>query len=189
MPRMAFQTKAPPLLVAFCLTVLLHLIQPVTHAFSLLGPFAPWMTPEVGYIPDESYDIGGPRNLGDEFRWNVPVLTYGFDQNLKDFFGQPGIDAVEQAVAILNALPPASQIDLSTFPLDTRRVNQSAQPMDVRDLKSYALMHLVEQFGLANAVRFVWNTTTTNIAAGSVESNGPYDSIIKRNFDPITLEC
>src|SRR5687767_9290688 len=144
MPRMAFQTKAPPLLVAFCLTVLLHLIQPVTHAFSLLGPFAPWMTPEVGYIPDESYDIGGPRNLGDEFRWNVPVLTYGFDQNFKDFSGQPGIDAVEQAVAILNALPPASQIDLSKVPIHTLRIHQTMQSMDLRDLKSTALVYLVE---------------------------------------------
>src|SRR5258708_5110537 len=54
-----------------------------SFAFSLLGPFAPWMTPDVGFIHDEAYDVGGPRNLGDEFRWNVPVLTYGFDQNFK----------------------------------------------------------------------------------------------------------
>jgi len=64
---MALQPKGNRLIVGFYLSLLL-LLQPTTRAFSLLGPFAPWMTPEVGYIPGESWDIGGPRNLGDEFR-------------------------------------------------------------------------------------------------------------------------
>jgi hypothetical protein len=75
------------------------------------------MTPEVGYIPDESYDIGGPRNLGDEFRWNVPVLTYGFDENFKDFFGQPGIDAVEHTVLSPQRVPfTFSDLQATNFP-------------------------------------------------------------------------
>src|SRR3954465_15469208 len=94
--------------------------------FSLLGPFAPWMTPQVGFIRDPAYDVGGPRNLGDEFRWNVPVLTYGFDQNFKDFFGEEGIAAVEKAVAILNGLEPVSQMDLTAKPLATRRIHSAA---------------------------------------------------------------
>jgi hypothetical protein len=178
--------KAAALFLTVCLlTSLLSQVQ--THAFSLMGPFAPWMTPEVGFIRDEAWDIGGPRNLGDEFRWNVPVLTYGFDHNFKDFFGQPGIDAVEQAVAILNAVPPASQIDLLNVPLEAQRVHATAQAIGILDLKSFALVYLVEQLGLANAPGFVWNTTTTNVPAGVSEENGPQESLIQRNFDPITL--
>ena len=60
------------------------------HAFSFLGPLAPWMTPEVGFVQDPAVDVGGPRNIGDEFRWNLPILTYGFDVEFKNFFGEPG---------------------------------------------------------------------------------------------------
>lgn len=160
-----------------------------SFGFSLLGPFAPWMTPEVGFIRDEAYDVGGPRNLGYEFRWNVPALTYGFDESFKNFFGQPGIDAVEQAVAILNALPPASQIDLASARLSTTRVHATAQSAGLFNLKSYALIYLVEQMGIANPTRFTWIATTTNAPIGSNGNgqNGLYDFIVQRNFDPISL--
>lgn len=135
------------------------------------------MTPEVGFVHDEAFDVGGPRNLGDEFRWNVPVVTYGFDENFKNFFGQRGVDAVEKAVGMLNALPPASQLDLSKAILSGKRIHQTAQTIDVLDLKSFALVYLLEQIGLANPVRFVWNTTSTNIPAAATEETGPYDAI------------
>ena len=31
-------------------------------------------------------DIGGPMDVTNEYRWNVPVLTYGFDQSFVDYF-------------------------------------------------------------------------------------------------------
>jgi hypothetical protein len=179
---MAFHTQR-----IWLITILCFCFSNRAFAFSLLGPFAPWMTPDVGFIHDEAYDVGGPRNLGDEFRWNVPVLTYGFDDNFKNFFGQPGIDAVEKAVAMLNAIPPASQIDLSTARLTGKRIHATAQTIDVYDLKSFALLFLLEQMGLANPSRFVWNTTSTNIPAKVTEETGPYDAIIQRNFDPVSL--
>jgi len=61
------------------------------RAFSLLGPYAPWMTPELSY--HQPGDIGGPMDLHEEYRWNLPVLTYGFDQSFLDYFGQPGVEA------------------------------------------------------------------------------------------------
>jgi hypothetical protein len=176
---MAIRTPRIPLIVLLCVFIARQ-----SSGFSLLGPFAPWMTPDVGFIHDEAWDVGGPRNLGDEFRWNVPVLTYGFDDNFKNFFGQPGIDAVEKAVAMLNGIPPASQIDLSTARLVGKRIHPTAQAMEVLDLKSFALVFLLEQMGLANPARFVWNTTTTNIPVKLTEETGPHDFIIQRNFDP-----
>ena len=69
-------------------------------AFSLLGPVN-----EVFQVPPLSYDlpgdIGAPKNLGEEYRYNTPVLYYAFDQSFLDYFGSNGVRAVEQALAIL----------------------------------------------------------------------------------------
>src|SRR5947209_12131779 len=86
-------------------------------SFSLLGPYAGWMTPGLGYR--QSGDIGGPMALGEEYRWNVPIVTYGFDKSFLDYFGSNGVAAAEQAVQLLNALPPASTIDLNNYPFAT----------------------------------------------------------------------
>ena len=47
-------------------------------AYSLLGPYADWMDVQKGYRL--SGEIGGPMNLGEGYRWNMPVVTYGFDR-------------------------------------------------------------------------------------------------------------
>jgi hypothetical protein len=36
-------------------------------AFSLLGPYASWMTPTLGYQQPD--DIGGPMDINEEYRW------------------------------------------------------------------------------------------------------------------------
>ncbi len=68
--------------------------------FSLLGPYAPWMTTNLSY--HQPGDIGGPMDLHEGYRWNLPTLTYGFDQSFLDYFGQDGVAAVEEAIQILN---------------------------------------------------------------------------------------
>src|SRR6266404_526205 len=42
--------------------------------FALLGPYADWMDVTNGFRQFD--DIGGPIKEG--YRWNVPVLSYGF---------------------------------------------------------------------------------------------------------------
>src|SRR6266487_708950 len=67
-------------------------------SFSLLGPYAPWQVTPIGYnLPG---DIGGPMRLSDGYRWNVPVITYGFDPSFIGYFGTNGIAAVEAAFQI-----------------------------------------------------------------------------------------
>ncbi|HTV76552.1 MAG TPA: hypothetical protein VMD57_06080, partial [Candidatus Baltobacteraceae bacterium] len=56
-----------------------------SDAFALLGPVQPWMQSTNGVI--QPGDIGGPMCISNEYRWNVPVLTYGFDQSFLNFFG------------------------------------------------------------------------------------------------------
>lgn len=87
------------------------------NAFSLLGPFDTWQANAVGYnfnfdtpVVGSSGDVGGPMNLGEEYRWNSPYVAYGFDPSFVEFFGQKGIDAVEAAVKILNDLPAVGKI-------------------------------------------------------------------------------
>jgi hypothetical protein len=34
--------------------------------------------------------LGGPMNLGEEYRWNMPTLYYAVDQSFLDYFGSNG---------------------------------------------------------------------------------------------------
>jgi hypothetical protein len=158
-----------------------------SDAFSLLGPLAPWMNPFTGFVESPSFDVGGPRNLGDEFRWNVSVLTYGYDPEFLAFFGTNGVVAVDGAVAILNAVEPASQIDLLKKAAQTRRVNITATQQSLFDLRSMALIYLTEQLGLANAVRFTWTVNSSNTPFGTEDTLGIPPYVLQRNFDPLTL--
>src|SRR2546429_200830 len=88
-----------------------------TVGFSLLGP------PKIGPAPNDwqargfggrpaglgyslAGDIGGPMTPLEGYRWNVPFITYGFDESFIRYFGQAGVDAVSNAFQILNDLPP-----------------------------------------------------------------------------------
>jgi len=161
------------------------------NAFSLLGPYADWMQRSNWFrLP---YDIGGPMQLGEEYRWNVPVLTYAFDQSFLDYFGSNGVVAVEQAVQILNDLPPASNMVLSNFPFDSRSYNYSAQVQGLYDLKSWTLSLLLEHMGLGEPTRNVfalrrWDSMFVSAAYEPWWPPGtiPY-FIVERNFDPESL--
>jgi hypothetical protein len=158
-------------------------------AFSLLGPFAVnaanevWQVTRIGYDIDNN-DIGGPLNLGEEYRWNIKTITYGFDESFLNYFGQDGVDAINAAVAILNNLPPVSKMttNLSEFPLNTRHVNYRASALNLIDLKSIALATLVEEMGLAGPEHYTW--TLRSITFPPDQTNYV---VIKRNFDPVTL--
>lgn len=150
-------------------------------AFALLGPFAPWMTQQLSY--QDGISIGGPMNIGEGYRWNVPVITYGYDQSFLDFFGTNGVAAVESAIQVLNNLPPASQIDPTSYPLNSSRVNYAAQEQNLIDLKSYAMSMLLEQMGLAQPTRYIYCLHDFVLTNGT-----PNYTVLMRNFDPITWQ-
>lgn len=163
-------------------------------AFSLLGPLKAYQVGALSY--DLAGDIGGPLNPSEGYRWNVPVVTYAFDASFINYFGSNGITAVEQAIAVLNALPPFSQItnDASQLyirgepvPFETLRVNFQAQRLGLRDVKSTALHFLVEEMGLAEPERWVWalRGRNTETIAGQTFTNY---NVINLNFDPITRQ-
>lgn len=151
-------------------------------AFALLGPFAPWMTTPLAYqLPTA---IGGPMLIGQGYRWNVPLITYAFDQSFLDYFGTNGVAAVESAIQVLNDFPPASHVDLSTYPLKSSRVNFVAQSGNLVDLKSQALVMLVEQMGLAQPSASV--NTLRNFSYNPTNLDFTY-SLENRNYDPQAL--
>ena len=176
-----------------CLCVAAVLAQalflPGARAFSLLGPYADWMTPALGY--QQPGDIGGPMDISEGYRWNVPVVTYGFDQSFLDYFGSNGVAAVEGAIQILNDLPPASAMVLSDYPTSTLRGSQAG--FFQHDLKSAALASVVEQMGLADPERYVfalrrWDALLLDrVDASSWDSTVIPYLIVERNFDPEAL--
>src|SRR6267378_1064324 len=120
----------------------------VAHGFSLLGPLTTpattWQIPGIGY--QRLGDIGGPVNIGEEYRWNIPTITYAFDGTFLNFFGQKGVDAVEEALAIINDLGPVSGFspDLSEFPNEALKPNGEAAALRILDLKTTTLSALLE---------------------------------------------
>lgn len=164
------------------------------HGFALLGPYEPWMDRTNGY---RIYDIGGPMELNSEYRWNVPVVTYSFDQSFRDYFGSNGVAAVEAAIQVLNNLPPAADLVLTNFPTNAEAANYPAQAQSLYDLKSVALSLLVEQMGLTSPHQGIfvlkkWDAnfqfeTTPFFNAEYYWSTWAYpDYILQRNYDPTT---
>ncbi len=157
-------------------------------AFSLLGPGEAWQVDTIGYNPLGG-DIGGPHNLGEEYRVNFPVMTYGFDESFLNYFGSAGTAAVHAAMAILNNLPAVSQMssNLTEFPADVKRFNFQASALNLVDLKSYALGAMVEQLGLTSPERYAW--TLRNRREFTVGGNSFTNYVvIQRNFDPVTWQ-
>lgn len=168
-------------------------------AFSLLGPFkqdatqfpnngnfqaAPFGGRPQGLGYNLPGDSGGPMLPSEAYRWNVPVVTYAFDNTFLEYFGTNGVAAVEEAFAILNALPPASRMsaDLSEYPLDTKSENGTASALGLVDLKSFTLAAMMEQMGLANPERFVWGLS------GRDEGNNFTNyTVAQFNYDPVTI--
>jgi hypothetical protein len=154
-------------------------------AFSMLGPYATdygnlWQVPTIGY--NQPGDIGGPMNLGQEYRWNVRNIYYGFSSTFLNYFGIRGRDEVEKAIKMINDLPAMSSINIDNYPLKTERVNHQASALGLLDLKTTALCTLVEALGLADPERYVFT-----LRVRYLPPNQTNYYVIKRNFDPVTL--
>jgi len=161
------------------------LISPVwIHAFSLQGEYAAYHVDSIGYTwGREVNTIGGPMNIGEEYRWNEPNIYYTFDESFLNYFGQRGVDAVESAMRILNDLPSMNDVNIDSFPLYSQRVNYQAQALRMIDVKSIALQTMVEELGLGDPTRYVFTLRSRWTA-----NNGTSYLVIKRNFDPVTLQ-
>ncbi len=177
-------------------------------AFSLLGPEGnggngtedAWQVNEIGYNPliwdrappffTDNGPLTGPKNLGEGYRLNTPVLYYTFDSSFGSYFGSDGEAAVQQAFDMLNSLTNVDSYstNLTEFPLNSESQNYTARALGLRDLKSTTLTLLLEQMGLADVVRYVWALidryapTGANCPVGG-PSVGYYYYVVERNFN------
>jgi hypothetical protein len=177
-------------------------------AFSLLGPVGnpagsasgtggdAWQVQANGFNPLTPYsepfnliDVNpdGPKNLGEEYRCNAPVMYYACDANFLDYFGMSGMTNVESAFAILNNLTNVDSYssDLSEFPLQSENINYTAQTWSLFDLKSLTLALMMEQVGLADSIRYTWVIHDRYIVpnSGLTCPNGIDYLVVSRNFD------
>lgn len=124
------------------------------------------------------------NNIGEEYRWNTPLLTYAYDESFLSYFGSNGVVAVDNAIRMLNAIPPVSQIrtnyppvdrkapNLWNFPTRPDRYHGRAASARLLDIKSHALAELFSYMGLGNA-----------------EDNAyqfEFGAVALRNLDPIS---
>ena len=109
-------------------------------AFSLLGPppssaTSPdgYQQPVIGYHLDG--EIGGPKNLAEEYRWNTPILNFAMDANFFDYYGSNGAVAIEQAIAILNGVSNVSRYtpSMNELTLTASRINFQARALGLVD--------------------------------------------------------
>src|SRR5436190_1318445 len=165
-----------------------------SHGFSLLGQFQAWQTSDIGY--QQPGDIGGPVRPNQGYRWNLPEITYGFDQTFITYFGPDGMRAVDQAMKVFNDLPPMSKISTDGFsffvngeivPTTTTQVNQDARALGLIDLKSFAMHMVIEELGLAEPERWAWALRGRQVTTATDPDITNY-TVINLNFDPITLQ-
>ena len=124
------------------------------------------------------------NNLGEEYRWNSPIVTYSYDESFLNYFGSNGVVAVEKAMTILNNIPAASAIkttyppassdeeNLWNYPTRPDRFHARAYNNRILDIKSYALAELFGFMGLGNPEN----------SAYQVE----FGVVALRNWDPVT---
>lgn len=164
------------------------------QGFSLLGPLPAqtpgadqWQDPIIGWALAYFTDIGTPKNLGEEYRRNTPVMYYACDANFLDYFGSNGVAAVDGAFAIFNGLTNVSTYsdDLSEFPDDSRQVNYEAQFLGLLDLRTETMRLIIENLGLAQPERYTWGIHTRFLPPGTTCPFGEEYLIVQRNFDPV----
>jgi hypothetical protein len=153
--------------------------------FALLGPLdsEEYQVPAIAYqLPG---DIGTPKNLGEEYRRNTPVMYFSVDANFLDYFGSNGLVAVEQAFTVFNNLSNVSSYTpgLWEWPMEAQRVNYQAEALALWDLKSVTMNLLIEQVGLAEPERYTWTLHDRLVGQGGCPADVTY-LVIKRNFDP-----
>ena len=133
--------------------------------FALIGPPDTTGTEDAFMTAVIGYNIGGgedgtPKSLHDEYRRNTPVVYYAADRSFIEYFrgtnGDEGLLELDKAFAMYNSVGKVSQLDPNDYPEDSRRVNFTAQTLDLMDLKSFVMGLMSEQVGLFQPSRWVW---------------------------------
>jgi hypothetical protein len=155
----------------------------LSYGYALIEPFEAYQTAAIGYRMTN--DIGGPANLGEEYRRNVPILYYSCDASFLTYFGPQGQAEVGKAFNVLNNLKRVSEYspDMSEVPLQTVRMNWTAEALALLDLKSTVLSMMPEQLGLAEPERYTWTLHDRFLLQNGRCPTGEAYLVVQRNYD------
>jgi hypothetical protein len=183
-----------------CLALLAFGLQSA-KGFALLGPLEAWQTAPLGFqrmieiaYPGDLWTIFrpdftfAPKNIDEFYRWTAPTLYYTYDPTFLGYFQAEGVQAVDSAFAILNALTNVDSYsrDFSEFPLDEARFNYTASALHLFDLKSATLEMVLTRLGLADPEHWTWLVKERVLPPGA--QCPLYDfTVVQRNFDPVAL--
>jgi hypothetical protein len=161
---------------------------PSVFGFALVGPYEDWQVNNNGY--QLVGDYGGPKDISDQYRWNIPVIYYTYDPTFLTFFGTNGEAVIDQSFAVFNNLKNLSSYssNLTEFPQNVSRANETAAQLDLLDLKSANMSMIAGLLGLNHPSRYVWNIHDRfqPDAAVSCAQGGEEYVIVQRNFDPVS---
>jgi hypothetical protein len=154
-----------------------------------------WQVPALSY--NEPGDLNAPKNIGEEYRRNTPVMYYTYDETFFDYFGTTGIGSIDKAFDVLNRTftnsvrGPALGLDaysvsLTEFPLQTRHINYQAQALGIVDMKSITMGLMTEQLGLTDPVRYAWTLHARVLPPGASCPTGEEYLVVQRNYDFIS---
>lgn len=172
---------------------------PLGWGYALEGPVGnggdAWQVPADGFGPPR--DTVAPKNIGEGYRRNVPVLYYGCDATFLDYFGTEGQVAVDKVFAVLNNVftnnPTGATTGLdgystalSEFPLESQHINYQAQALGLFDLKSVTLGLMMGQLGLADPTMYVWNIHDWYHVGPVACPVGQEYLVVQRNYDYVS---
>lgn len=159
---------------------------PSVLGFSMIGPLESWQVPAIGF--GLVGDYGGPKDLGDGYRWNTRNIYYAADASFLDFFGPTGSTEIDKGVSVYNALTNLSTYssNLTEWPLTTSRINETAQNLQLLDVKSMTMSWIAATIGLAPPERYTWNIHDRFLPPGGVCPVDEEYVVVQRNFDPAT---
>ena len=147
---------------------------------------------------------GAPKEKDLLFRWTLPDFTYAFDASFVNYFGSEGIEAVHDAVNVINDFfengdySGMSQLDLHKHGFaknyNTSWVNTTAQNGQILDIKSMVLGTMVNFLGLGNPHQHMWTISTIHAAPTPDPKDHPYNNAYwkiganLRNYDPLSYQ-
>ncbi len=174
-------------------------LQPIAHAFVLMGPSTPNETANAAAW-NYSDELGAPKTIDREykrfFRWNIPHFVYSFDASFANYFGTEGMDAVDEAMGVLNDFfvnedyQGMSQLNLTKHGFagnhNTSWINDTAQNAQIIDIKSLTLGMMVNHLGLGNPHRHAFSIAniTTNATTNILNVH-----VALRNYDPVSTKA
>lgn len=126
--------------------------------------------------------LTGPMNIDEEYRFNVPIVTYGVTSDFASFFGARGVEEIRKAIAVLDDLPNVDQLEVDDYPTQSYRVNHRARALGLIDVKSTALQNTMRALGLEDPTAYVYAPRNALIVGGVVLEY----YLTVRNFDPVT---